>query len=101
MSQIEQVGDFHLPSDPNERQRLKSMIDEGVKADLMRTSCNDKIKETCALIKEEFGLPPEYVRTIISSQARDNFSKNRAKTEAKLELADTYNALLGKQGKGD
>lgn len=98
MSQIDQSEDFKLPSDPNERQRLKSMIDEGVKADLMRISCNDKIKETCALIKEEFGLPSEYVRTIISSQTRDNFTKNRAKTESKLELADTYNSLMGKKG---
>lgn len=86
------AGNITLPSTQKDRQIIKNAIIEGANSLVRIDSEKDNIKAICDSLKEDYELPPSYVKQLIKTYHKQNFSEVTSKAETFEEL---YEELLG------
>lgn len=78
-----------LPSNPEDRKKVRDAINEIVKSLTRIASEQDLIKETKGMLKEEYSMSPK----IVGKAARMVFDQNRTKAEREQDDAGTLYEL--------
>ena len=86
---------MQLPSDKEQRKRLKGFLEEAVREKISIDSCNEQIKVIREQTKEEFGIVPADFNKLLKAAYDESFAdKNLAEAE---ELLHSFEILYPKQ----
>lgn len=86
---------MQLPSDPNQRKRLKGFLEEAVREKTSIETCNDQLKVIRQQAKDEMGIDSTDFNKLLKAAYDESFAdKNLEEAE---ELQSNHNILYPKQ----
>lgn len=88
---IEESGEYQLPSNPADRDKIKANIQDIVDQMTIIDSYKEKIKEIVQALKEDHGVPPKVANRLAKARYKQSFDKEVNEAES---FAATYELLF-------
>lgn len=87
-----------LPSDIQERKRLKCVVQEAVDIMLQISSLKEQLKDVYVVEKEDHQYSPKFLKSLVSIEYADQYDskKKREAIEAAQETLASLDVLMGR-----
>lgn len=92
------MSDFNLPTDPNERQKLRSSLKEVTNSFARQDSEKDYVNESLKELKEKYDIPVKTLRSL----AKIMYNQDMEEQEAELDtIKSMYESLVNSSNTSD
>lgn len=89
---------MELPSDTQERKRLKGVVQEAVDIMLQISSLKEQLKDVYVVEKEDHQYSPKFLKSLVSIEYADQYDskKKREAIEVAQETLASLDVLMGR-----